>query len=240
MGAGMRDDIFWIMLLSICALLATPAHGCEPGAGGATSTCGGGPASQSNTSGVDVGAGNALNVITGNKYQREVDMPALPGVLGLEIVRHYNSAYSGPKEGNGLIGRGWKLSYETELHAIGRTLQTVQTVTTWLYDGARLIEIDHPRQLERYRHDAQGRIEAKTVILKFAGSDRIASTTVYRYDSWGSSLASAWPTAACSITYATARIRSRRSRATVSQHPGCAGCCRNRTSSIIFSVTPSA
>ncbi|MFT5644062.1 MAG: hypothetical protein ACI83P_001616, partial [Janthinobacterium sp.] len=32
MGAGMRDDIFWIMLLSICALLATPAHGCEPGA----------------------------------------------------------------------------------------------------------------------------------------------------------------------------------------------------------------
>ncbi|MES2317827.1 MAG: DUF6531 domain-containing protein [Pseudomonadota bacterium] len=38
--------------------------------------------------------GNPIHVITGNKYQREVDLPALPGVLGLEIVRHYNSSLS--------------------------------------------------------------------------------------------------------------------------------------------------
>lgn len=42
-------------------------------------------------------------------------MPALPGVPGLEIVRHYNSAYSKPGNRTGSIGRGWRLSYETEV-----------------------------------------------------------------------------------------------------------------------------
>jgi RHS repeat-associated protein len=78
--------------------------------------CGGsGPASQGNGSGTNQGAGNPINVINGNKYQQEVDMPALPGVLGLEIVRHYNSKLSGPDTRPGLVGRGWRLSYETYL-----------------------------------------------------------------------------------------------------------------------------
>ena len=128
----MQDGIFSIVLLSLCTLLAGHAHGCDSPAGGPTA-CGAGVASQGNTSGTSVGAGNPLNVITGNKYQREVDLPALPGVLGLEIVRHYNSAYSGTKEGHGLIGRGWKLSYETELQAIGKTLQIIEA------DGTRVI-----------------------------------------------------------------------------------------------------
>ncbi|MDB5822460.1 MAG: hypothetical protein JWR21_1164 [Herminiimonas sp.] len=105
---------------------ATPA--CDPtlqccaGTPGTGATCGGGGvASQGNTSGTDQGAGNPINVITGNKYQREVDLPPLPGVLGLEIVRHYNSALSGVSGGTrgagrlGILGRGWKLSYETVL-----------------------------------------------------------------------------------------------------------------------------
>src|SRR5207245_3535343 len=75
------------------------------------------------------GASNPINVITGNKYQREVDLPALPGVLGLEIVRHYNSAYSRDSSRsdsrNGIVGRGWKLSYEIELVDQGTTLQIV-------------------------------------------------------------------------------------------------------------------
>ncbi len=79
------------------------------------------------------GAGNPINLITGNKYQREVDLAALPGVLGLEIVRHYNSAYSIPGAPNGLVGRGWKLSYETTLYAIGNSIQIV------LADGTRLM-----------------------------------------------------------------------------------------------------
>ena len=61
-------------------------------------------------------AGNPLNVMAGNKYQREEDMPALPGVLGLELVRHYNSDFSGYREGTGSssssVGRGWRLGYD--------------------------------------------------------------------------------------------------------------------------------
>ncbi|MDL2355715.1 MAG: DUF6531 domain-containing protein [Pseudomonadota bacterium] len=105
---------------------------CSPGTGGATCTIAG-PATQGSGTGIDVGAGNPINVMTGNKYQREVDMPALPGVLGLEIVRHYNSVFSGPRSSNGIVGRGWKLSYETDLYPGKRTVQIVQA------DGKRII-----------------------------------------------------------------------------------------------------
>jgi RHS repeat-associated protein len=83
--------------------------------------------------GADAGAGNPINVMTGNKYQREDDMPALPGVLGIEIVRHYNSAYSGPGQPNGALGRGWRLSYETELVDRFGKIQILQA------DGGRVI-----------------------------------------------------------------------------------------------------
>jgi YD repeat-containing protein len=110
----------------------TPPGTCGPGPGGAT--CGaGGPASSGSATGINVGAGNPINIINGNKYQREVDMAALPGVLGLEIVRHYNSVYSGPNGSTNLLGRGWKLSYETDLHVTAATLQVVQA------DGTRII-----------------------------------------------------------------------------------------------------
>ena len=117
----------------------TPPGTCGPGPGGAT--CGaGGPASSGSATGINVGAGNPVNIINGNKYQREVDMPALPGVLGLEIVRHYNSVYSGANGSTNLLGRGWKLSYETELHVTPTTLQLIQA------DGTRIIFSRDPRQ----------------------------------------------------------------------------------------------
>jgi RHS repeat-associated protein len=119
----------------------TPTQ-CGPGDSG--SPCGGaGVASLGNSSGTNQGAGNPINVITGNKYQMEVDLPALPGVLGLEIVRHYNSTHADERAPNGLLGRGWRLSYETELYAIGNTLQIMQA------DGTRLIfvrDAKHPSQ----------------------------------------------------------------------------------------------
>lgn len=113
----------------------TPPGTCGPGnAGSACAGAGAGPATTAlSGTGLNVGAGNPINIITGNKYQREVDMAALPGVLGLEIVRHYNSVHSGPNQSTNVIGRGWKLSYETELSVAGRTLQIVQA------DGTRII-----------------------------------------------------------------------------------------------------
>ena len=92
-----------------------------------------GPASQTSSTGQNVGAGNPLNLLSGNKYQKEIDMPALPGILGLEIVRHYNSQRSAGKAVNGILGRGWRLSYETELYVVRDTVQIVQA------DGARII-----------------------------------------------------------------------------------------------------
>ena len=105
---------------------------CQPSPGG--STCGGaGVASQGNSSGTEQGAGNPINIINGNKFQVEVDMPALPGVLGLELVRYYNSQYSLPNEPVGILGHGWKLSYETRLRNTAVGVQIVQA------DGTRLI-----------------------------------------------------------------------------------------------------
>ena len=103
---------------------------------GAGSPCGSaaGPASQpASTTGQNVGAGNPLNVLSGNKYQEEADLPPLPGVLGLEIMRHYNSQYARPNVPSGIFGRGWKLSYETELYVVKNTVQIVQA------DGTRII-----------------------------------------------------------------------------------------------------
>lgn len=111
---------------------------CRPEPGGGTCDTRG-PATGASNAGVDVGAGNPINVISGNKYQRETDMPPLPGVLGLEVVRHYNSAYSRSTHPNGIVGRGWKLSYETELHAVGETIQIVQA------DGSRVMFARDPR-----------------------------------------------------------------------------------------------
>ena len=116
--------------------LIPPAPPVPPSCGPAPSgnPCGqAGPATTGSANSINVGAGNPINLINGNKYQREVDMAPLPGVLGLEIVRHYNSTLSGPNASTNLMGRGWKLSYETDLYVVGKTVQIVQA------DGARLI-----------------------------------------------------------------------------------------------------
>lgn len=111
----------------------------SPGAGqcvanNAGNPCGSasGPASQGSATGQDVGAGNPIDVLSGNKYQQEVDLPALPGVLGLEIVRQYNSRRA--RLGDvGALGTGWRLSYETRLHIRDDRLEITQA------DGARVI-----------------------------------------------------------------------------------------------------
>ena len=114
------------------------------------------PASQQDPDGVDRSAGNPIDVITGNKYQRETDLPALPGVLGIEIVRHYNSAQADTEAPLGLLGRGWRLSYETELSVRGAHLHIVQA------DGTRLVFAPDGERPQRYRHadPARGQVQA--------------------------------------------------------------------------------
>jgi RHS repeat-associated protein len=132
--------LFVLLLIGTAAQAADPVTPTQCGPADSGATCdGSGPASQGNSSDTDQGAGNPINVITGNKYQQEADLPALPGVLGLEIVRHYNSSQSDPRTPPGITGRGWKLSYETDLYPIGNTLQIVQA------DGTRIIFIRDPK-----------------------------------------------------------------------------------------------
>jgi RHS repeat-associated protein len=95
--------------------------------------CSADPGGNPNHPGQCASVGNPINVMTGNKYQREEDMPALPGVLGLEIVRHYNSAFSSPDHPSGPLGRGWRLSYETEV------IERWGKIQVLLADGGRVI-----------------------------------------------------------------------------------------------------
>jgi len=149
------------LLIAAAQAETVPANGVPPtqcGPGPAGAPCGGeGPASQGNPSGTNQGAGNPINVITGNKYQQEVDLPALPGVLGLEIVRHYNSSLSGPDTPPGILGRGWRLSYETDLYPVGNTLQIVQA------DGTRIIFVRDPKNPSQCATNdpARGRLDIR-------------------------------------------------------------------------------
>lgn len=132
-----------LAIVFISCLTALPgiarADACGPPAGGPPSACTSSVASLGSSDAPDAAAGNPINVITGNKYQREEDLPALPGVLGLEIVRHYNSAYSKPGLPNGPMGRAWNLSYETELFDRFGSIQVLQA------DGSRITFQRDPR-----------------------------------------------------------------------------------------------
>ena len=106
------------------------AQQCRPAGGGSPCETADGMASLGDPDGGDLAVGNPFHPITGNKYQEELDAPALPGFLGLEIRRHFNAAYvSQPSP----WGRGWTLSYDTRLFRHGSTLQIVQA------DGRRLL-----------------------------------------------------------------------------------------------------
>ncbi|MCU7920592.1 MAG: pilus assembly protein, partial [Candidatus Thiodiazotropha sp. (ex Epidulcina cf. delphinae)] len=88
--------------------------------------------------------GNPIHVVTGNKYQQETDLPALPGTLGLVFSRHYNSHsdYAGP------LGHGWRHSYDVHLQAEaegyrlrqsdGRVIRFQATETPGHYTAPRL------------------------------------------------------------------------------------------------------
>ncbi len=58
--------------------------------------------------------GNPIHVVTGNKYQGETDLNALPGALGLRFVRHYNSRRES-NGANGVLGYGWTHSFTASL-----------------------------------------------------------------------------------------------------------------------------
>lgn len=121
-------------------LLAGVGNAYACGENGEPCNVGEAPAVQKPASAPNPGVGNPINVISGNKYQKEVDLPALPGVLGLEIVRHYNSAAAGSKAMPGPVGRGWRLSYETTLAVIGNSIEITQADGSVVVFGRDLVD----------------------------------------------------------------------------------------------------
>lgn len=78
--------------------------------------------------GLNLGAGNPIHLATGNKHQKETDLPAHPQAPDIEIVRHYNAQ----DRRVSALGRGWALSYDTRLFHAGGAWQIVQA------DGSRI------------------------------------------------------------------------------------------------------
>ncbi|MCU7905165.1 MAG: DUF2235 domain-containing protein [Candidatus Thiodiazotropha sp. (ex Epidulcina cf. delphinae)] len=88
--------------------------------------------------------GNPIHVVTGNKYQSETDLTALPGVLGLVFNRHYNSH----SDDAGPLGHGWRHSYDVHLRvqadgyrlrqSDGRVIRFQATATPGRYTAPRV------------------------------------------------------------------------------------------------------
>jgi RHS repeat-associated protein len=129
-GGSNGDCPKWKQDLGLCKPGDGGGGTCGPGPGGPPDECSTGPTNSPGGAGgsVNVGGGNPVNLITGNKYQTEIDLPALPGVLGLELTRHFNAM----GRYNGLTGSGWRTSYEAVLYDFGALIQITQA------DGRRI------------------------------------------------------------------------------------------------------
>jgi YD repeat-containing protein len=97
-------------------------------------------------------------------------------VLGLAIVRHYNSAFSTPASRAGALGRGWRLGYDTSLD-VGRA----NRLTLLHADGALV-------------HFARGIVESTRFVASDAahGSITVRASGATREYLWTRSDAQQW------------------------------------------------
>ncbi len=123
-----------IAILCLAGTLAPTAASrgqstCNPPTIGSPCALGGPALSPPVEPAINLGAGNPIHLATGNKYQRETDLPAAVGTPDLEIVRHYNAG----DRRESPLGRGWSLSYDARLRRVGNTWQIAQP------DGSRIL-----------------------------------------------------------------------------------------------------
>src|SRR5690606_32139368 len=148
------------------AVAATPAPTspepsggfCAPPALGAPCSTGGLATAGSSEPLPGLAVGNPVHLATGNKYQLDVDLPPNPSAPGLELVRHYN----GLSTQAGVLGRNWRLSYDTRLQRRGNQWRLLQA------DGSILDILEptptakgyawHSSDGRRLHFDAEGRL----------------------------------------------------------------------------------
>ncbi len=117
-----------VLLALSCAAYAQAAGTCAPSLLGQPCAEGGlAVASQAEPT-LNLGVGNPIHIVTGNKYQQEIDLPANTSAPGIEIVRHYNAL----DRRASTVGMGWQLSYDTRLAYAGDRWQIIQA------DGSRI------------------------------------------------------------------------------------------------------
>lgn len=107
--------------LSSVAQAQNKQHSCEPAKTG--NPC----VSPGNVPRINIGAGNPIHLVTGNKFQQENDLYMRPS--GLEIVRYYHSVHTAPS----VNGAGWRHAYSSRLY---QTEQRWQILTD---DGSRIM-----------------------------------------------------------------------------------------------------
>src|SRR3546814_13694850 len=129
-GDTMPRALYFLLITSLTWPAAqVPAQGtCAPPQLGSPCAQGGTVSVGNNEPALSLAAGNPVHLATGNKYQKEIDLPAHPAAPGLEIVRHYNALDRRPS----VLGQGWALSYDTRLFQVGGPWQIVQA------DGSRI------------------------------------------------------------------------------------------------------
>ncbi|NYT64374.1 DUF2235 domain-containing protein [Alcaligenaceae bacterium] len=115
-------SLFGLAKLPLAQADCGPSQLGEPCSGGSLAVLGG------HEPAINLGVGNPIHLVTGNKHQKETDLPHNPSAFGLELIRHYNSL--DPK--TSVLGQGWQLAYNTRLFKAGGRWQVLQA------DGSRI------------------------------------------------------------------------------------------------------
>lgn len=146
----MKCLVLRLLILLILTLVARPGMAdCAPPLTGAPCAQGGLASMATTEPTLNLGAGNPVNIATGNKYQHDVDLPANRHAPGLELIRHYNAFNTSPSA----YGTGWTLSYDTRLYRVGHRWQIVQA------DGRRVTFPDTDRGPGGTHQNRHGRLD---------------------------------------------------------------------------------
>lgn len=168
-----------IIAFSMLVAVGTAQAECAPSLIGSPCKYGGIASASPAEPGLTLAAGNPIHLVTGNKYQHDIDLPPNPTAPGLELIRHYNAM--DPRRS--VLGQGWALSYDTRLYRTDTGWQIVQA------DGSR---IDFPAASARAdgtHQNRHGRLDHVNGHHNWFWS----SGTILRFDDKGYLVAIRWP-----------------------------------------------
>lgn len=139
------------VIIALSLLLAVPVTQaeCQPSLIGTPCAYGGLAGTSRIEPGITLAAGNPIHLATGNKYQQDIDLPPNPALRGLELIRHYNAMDARTS----VLGRGWTLSYDTQLHRVASGWQIVQA------DGGRIAFPDSSLNANKIHQTVNGTLQ---------------------------------------------------------------------------------